>query len=224
MIFVGEEGMGKTTLLKCFKTKKGKVKCKENISTNGIEIHEGLSFQSKSENNVLFNAWDFGGQEIFYPTHQFFLTKHAVYVIVFNLANYQMERIEYWLWQIRVIAANSNSTPIFLVGTHMDSPKVCQEALAVIKKDLSKKFPNQRFHGMQGVHFVSCKTGQGIPELRECIVDVVKQEGTFSFSHFLSFYVNVFIPHQSYAINRIFTASSSAMDQNGGFSGRQTNR
>ena len=179
--------MGKTTLLKCLKTKKGKLKCKENISTNGIEIHEGLSLQIKStdaiHNNVLFNAWDFGGQEIFYPTHQFFLTKHAVYVIVFDLSNYQKERIEYWLWQIRVIAANSTGTPIFLVGTHSDSPKVCQDALAVIKKDLTKKFPNQRFHGMQGVHFVSCKTGQGIHELKECIVDVVKQEGKTQF-HF----------------------------------------
>lgn len=34
---------------------------------------------------ITFRAWDFGGQEVYYTTHQFFLTKHAIYLVVFDL-------------------------------------------------------------------------------------------------------------------------------------------
>ena len=30
------------------------------------------------------NIWDFGGQEIYYATHQFFLTKRSLYVLVID--------------------------------------------------------------------------------------------------------------------------------------------
>jgi len=48
------------------------VSCKENLSTNGIVTHEGLVFGSATseEEDVSFTAWDLGGQECFYPTHQ----------------------------------------------------------------------------------------------------------------------------------------------------------
>jgi GTPase SAR1 family protein len=31
--------------------------------------------------------FDFGGQEVFYPTHQFFLTPQCVYLIVFDVSD-----------------------------------------------------------------------------------------------------------------------------------------
>lgn len=52
----------------------------ENISTNGVAIDE-LTLGDTVE----FSAWDFGGQEVFYPTHQFFLTGRSVYLVVFSL-------------------------------------------------------------------------------------------------------------------------------------------
>ncbi len=40
-------------------------------------------------------------QEIFYSTHQFFISQRSVYLIVFSLVKVDDERIEYWLKAIR---------------------------------------------------------------------------------------------------------------------------
>ena len=68
---VGEEGAGKTSITTCLQTKDGKLPKKENISTDGIAVHEVGEKRSK----VRFLCYDFGGQEIFYPTHEFFLSE-----------------------------------------------------------------------------------------------------------------------------------------------------
>ena len=59
---VGEEGVGKSTLLQCFIRRKAKVPCKENISTDGIEVTQGITLGEDCD--VVFDAWDFGGQEV----------------------------------------------------------------------------------------------------------------------------------------------------------------
>jgi GTPase SAR1 family protein len=33
---------------------------------------------------VVFDCWDFAGQEVFYSTHQYFISRKAIYLIVFN--------------------------------------------------------------------------------------------------------------------------------------------
>ena len=43
VLIVGEEATGKSTLLKCFCTKKNKVSCKENLATDGIKITSNIS-------------------------------------------------------------------------------------------------------------------------------------------------------------------------------------
>ena len=53
--------------LECFKKRKGKVSCKENLSTDGIQIHKGFKFKLSKEKvddkananaaAVIFNAW-----------------------------------------------------------------------------------------------------------------------------------------------------------------------
>ena len=52
---------GKSTLLKCFKDKKHRVSCTENMSTDGINIERDLSLSKDS--NMLFHAWDLGMSE-----------------------------------------------------------------------------------------------------------------------------------------------------------------
>lgn len=64
LLVVGEENVGKTSLLQYLQFQKPHNGL--NLSTNGIEIKSLHSIDDK----VLFSAWDFGGQEVFYPTHQ----------------------------------------------------------------------------------------------------------------------------------------------------------
>jgi GTPase SAR1 family protein len=45
---------------------------------------------------VDLSAWDFAGQEIYYATHQFFLSERSLFLVVFNLVSPVESRIEYW--------------------------------------------------------------------------------------------------------------------------------
>ena len=63
--------------------KSGRIRYETNISTDGIDI--GSWNSGKGKNQIKFSTFDFGGQEIFYPTHQFFLTSRCVYIVAFRV-------------------------------------------------------------------------------------------------------------------------------------------
>ncbi len=49
--------------------------------------------------------FDFAGQEVFYPTHQFFLTAQCVYLLVFRLTDADcLERVQHWLRSLCFLA------------------------------------------------------------------------------------------------------------------------
>ena len=62
LMIVGQENVGKSSLLRCLQSVPRDI----NISTNGIDMQ---TLNNLSE-TIEFSAWDFGGQEIFHPTHQ----------------------------------------------------------------------------------------------------------------------------------------------------------
>jgi hypothetical protein len=70
------------------------------LSTDGIEINSwSLSMYSvwgADSAAVDLSAWDFAGQEIYYATHQFFLSERSLFLVVFNLVSPVESRIEYW--------------------------------------------------------------------------------------------------------------------------------
>ena len=187
ILFVGEEETGKTTLIQCFLTKKNKTSCKNNLATDGIQIYRDISLQSGqikdssavyASSDLLINAWDLGGQQIFYPTHQFFLSSHSTYVVVFNLEKPDYSRIEYWLRTLKHLSNQSldndqsglPATQVYLVGTHADSEICTEEYLSNISEILNQKFRKNVFRDLQGIFMVSSKTGSGISHLKEQIL------------------------------------------------------
>ncbi len=48
------------------------------------EIKSLLLTDPASETEITFNGWDFGGQNIYRPTHQLFFTSPAIYLVVWN--------------------------------------------------------------------------------------------------------------------------------------------
>src|SRR5205823_5260439 len=128
-----------------------------------MKAHEKLLLAHPTRKDVemeLF-AWDFGGQQIYHATHQFFLTDQALYLLVWNArTEYKQGRLGYWLDAIRARAPHS---PILLVATHLDDcPQVAEPPLDEWKKD---------YH-IVGYFVVSNKDGRGIPELRRKIAEV----------------------------------------------------
>jgi len=79
LLIVGEAAAGKTTLAK--KIQNPKYSIKDEDSTEGIDVIR-WNFPIDDERHFRVNIWDFGGQEIYHATHQFFLTKRSLYALV----------------------------------------------------------------------------------------------------------------------------------------------
>ncbi|MEI6430253.1 MAG: ADP-ribosylation factor-like protein, partial [Pseudanabaena sp. ELA607] len=72
ILIVGEGGSGKTSLANKLIDPDYQLKPEtEDISTQGIDILQ-WEFMGRNQQTYKINIWDFGGQEIYHQTHQFF--------------------------------------------------------------------------------------------------------------------------------------------------------
>ena len=73
---------------------------------------------------ITFRTWDFGGQREYYSTHQYFLSKRALYLVCWKLSEEEkgINEIHHWLSNIQTRAPGS---PVIIVGTHQVIIKVC---------------------------------------------------------------------------------------------------
>ncbi len=109
MLILGEGGAGKTSLLRRL-YEPDKPLPKEDETTRGISIHRH-EFTLKNGRRFRLNVWDFGGQQIYHATHQFFLTHRSLYVLVDDTRkDYKAasdEGFKYWLELIDVFSGHS---------------------------------------------------------------------------------------------------------------------
>lgn len=76
------------------------------LSTDGIGMGElststWVTARRKSKvEPITFQTYDFGGQVVFYPTHQLFLTARSIYLVVFNVVEDDRTHVLYWLKQV----------------------------------------------------------------------------------------------------------------------------
>lgn len=80
VLILGEGESGKTSLLRRLFAP-GQPLPAPDQTTRGIAIHRH-DFKRPDGSAFRLNVWDFGGQEIYHATHQFFLTRRSVYVLV----------------------------------------------------------------------------------------------------------------------------------------------
>jgi internalin A len=162
ILIVGQGSVGKTSLINQLISNKFNP---EETKTDGIAI---TSFELISRSNaanepikIQLNIWDFGGQEIMHATHQFFLTKRSLYLLVLDSRLTQEEnRVEYWL---KIIQSFGGTSPILIIGNKVD-----QHPLDIDRTGLQKKYPN-----IVGIIETSAATGIGIEELRAAITKQV---------------------------------------------------
>ncbi|MBK8501034.1 MAG: hypothetical protein IPL46_01870 [Saprospiraceae bacterium] len=109
MLIVGEGGTGKTTLWNKLQNEDYPVPLpiSEQPMTIGIEIKEGWTFEHLDRPTVdfLVNLWDFGGQEIQYMTHQFFLTRRSFYVLLAD-GRGEVANFSYWFKVIDLLGVD----------------------------------------------------------------------------------------------------------------------
>ena len=161
ILLVGQGGVGKTSLVKRLVDDEFDP---EEEKTEGINISQWQVSAMKGEagGEIRANVWDFGGQEMMHATHQFFLTKRSLYLLVLDARKGENEsNIQYWL---KVIQSYGGESPVLVVTNKIDA-----HHLELNENRLKKDYaPN-----VQGFFNVSCKTGTGIEELREIIEEKI---------------------------------------------------
>jgi internalin A len=159
ILLVGQGGVGKTSLVN--RLLDGTFNPSE-LKTDGIRVRDWSVGEAEK---TRLNVWDFGGQEIMHATHQFFLTKRSLYILVLDARAGEREgNLHYWLEMIRVYGANS---PVLVVLNKAEEhhDKIDENRLRLDYAGLVS---------LVGFHSVSCKTGDGLTELRSAIETAVR--------------------------------------------------
>ena len=156
LLIVGEGNVGKTCLVQSILNQSKKTK-----TTEGIDIK-----QWKLDNNenidYRINIWDFGGQEIYHSTHQFFLTKRSMYVFVWTArTDDNLLSFDYWLNIIKLLGDNP---PVFIVLNKID------ERIKNIDEALIKS----KFNNIVGFHKISAINNTNVQELIDSVKDSLK--------------------------------------------------
>jgi internalin A len=155
LLIIGEGGAGKTTLAR--KLEDPIYKLQEEQSTEGIDV---LQWSFPMENNKKFrvNIWDFGGQEIYHTTHQFFLTKRSLYILV---ADTRKEDTDFYYW-MNTVELLSDSSPLFIVKNEKQDRH----------REINERQLRGQFENLRRVFSTNFATNRGLGDL----VEEIKQE------------------------------------------------
>ncbi len=151
IIFIGDGAAGKTSLVNQLF---GQAFNQHEEITHGIRIMPW--YIESGSRRIKVNIWDFGGQEIMHATHQFFLSKRSLYVLV--LDGRKDERTEYWLRYIESFGGNS---PVLIVLNKQDANP---------SFDLNRPFLLVKYPSIKGFFRTSCKTGRGIAHFKDALI------------------------------------------------------
>jgi internalin A len=162
VILVGEGGMGKTSLLR---TLQGKDFVERLPVTQGIEIIPLYTpHPLHSHQQITLYTWDFGGQEIYQATHQFFLTQRSLYLLLWNpRLGAEACRLPFWLDTIKGQAPDAK---ILLVATHSD----LWNTPAINLSSYQKRYPQ-----IVGLCTISNLTSAGLDTLKAQLLAAVLQ-------------------------------------------------
>jgi internalin A len=125
----GEGSSGKTSLQVRILNDKAPLPT-EDTRTRGIKIND-WNFD-KSNLKYTAHIWDFGGQDVYYPVHRFFLTENSVFVLLAS-SRQTNHNFDYWIPTIFQFGGKSpiilcqtchmgNKTPWNDIGTYLSNP------------------------------------------------------------------------------------------------------
>jgi len=159
LLIVGEGFVGKSTLMHRILHNEFN---KDITSTEGIEI-KTLKVKINDIDDFKINIWDFGGQEIYHSTHQFFLTKRSLYIFVWDsIKEDKYVSFDYWLNIVKLL---SDSAPVIIVQNKVD------ERINNLDEIGLKKY----FTNITGFNNVSAKENIGIENLIKCIKEEISK-------------------------------------------------
>ncbi|KAJ0056500.1 hypothetical protein NL108_008347, partial [Boleophthalmus pectinirostris] len=182
MVVIGPPRQGKSTLLEALQT--GRVS-QQSSPPCGIDTWSWhLDRPSAGKGNkdyVEFYVWDIGGKTSMSTVNHCFFTNKALYLVVWNLAlgEEAVANLQTWLLSIEARAPNS---AVVVVGTHLDmiDARFRTERMATLRAyvlALCRSPSGARATGFpditcKNIHEVSCKTLEGVDDLRKLLFHV----------------------------------------------------
>lgn len=125
LLIVGEGRVGKTCLSEALMNDNYLLNPEE--STEGIKINRWIipveeikKTNPKVSRDFQINIWDFGGQEIYHSTHQFFLTKRSIYLLVTE-SRKEDSHDDFFYW-LNIIKLLGDKSPVIMLLNKADQP------------------------------------------------------------------------------------------------------
>ena len=160
LIIVGEGGAGKTTLAKKIDNPDYVLQLEE-ATTEGIDIIKWKFDLPEKNREFQVNIWDFGGQEIYHATHQFFLTKRSLYALV---ADTRKEDTDFYYW-MNVVELLSDNSPILIVKNEKQDRH----------REININALRGQFSNLKETLATNLETKRGLPEVITNIQDYIKK-------------------------------------------------
>ncbi len=160
LLIVGEGGAGKTTLAKKIQNPEYKLRESEPL-TEGIDVIKWSFTLPDKEREFKVNIWDFGGQEIYHATHQFFLTKRSLYILV---ADTRKEDTDFYYW-LNIVELLSDNSPLLIIKNEKEDRQ----------KEINETALRGRFTNLKETLATNLKTNRGLRDVITNIQDYIKK-------------------------------------------------
>ncbi|MBD2206006.1 leucine-rich repeat domain-containing protein [Calothrix sp. FACHB-1219] len=152
-LIVGEGGAGKTSLANKIQNETYELEPDEE-STEGIEVIR-WDFPQANGKDFRVNIWDFGGQEIYHQTHQFFLTERSLYALV---ADTRKENTDFYWW-LKVVELLSKNSPVLIIKNEKQD-RQCEVNYSQLRGE---------FTNLKEALATNLATNRGLPEIKQAI-------------------------------------------------------
>ncbi|CAD5946509.1 leucine-rich repeat domain-containing protein [Planktothrix agardhii] len=156
LIIIGEGGAGKTTLARKIQNLDSPLPNPDE-STQGIDVQE-WHFTMENGADFRVNIWDFGGQEIYHATHQFFLTKRSLYLLLAD-SRKEQPHLDYWLNVVELLSDNS---PLLIIKN-----EVSDRPVQINESQLRGRFNNLK--DTFATNLAKYRGGEGLENIIESI-------------------------------------------------------
>lgn len=159
VLLLGEGNVGKTSLVAALR---GEPFQTNRPTTHGIELRALELPHPHLPERLRLTTWDFGGQELYRITHQFFYSPRSLYILVWRPREGQEENdVEGWIRRVKLRIGDTGK--IILVATYGTEGRSPEIDFPYLKH----KFGDTLLDSLT----VDNETGEGIAQLRQVIAE-----------------------------------------------------